>query len=1079
MKNLKPMKTQKNVHMGWSPQSISLKAVCTFLLLFVITFASAQSLSVKGEVRDSEGSGIPGVSVRVEGTTLGTMTNANGGYSLSVLSKKSTLIFSYIGMETQKIVVNNQQIINVTMNESSVALNEVVAIGYGTAKKSDVTGALASYNAKDIQKRPIQRVDQALVGQMAGVRVQQTTGVPGQAFSIKVRGTGSISAANEPLYVLDGFPLATSNTDKNGKFTSGNALDNIDPNDIESIQVLKDAAQAAIYGSRAANGVVLITTKRGQTGEPKISLNISAGFNEASKKLGVLNAEQFIDRATEMINSAWEASGTGRLASQTTAERSQILGLSSGLVNTNYELDDRWTEPGHPGLYYIDWQDEIFKKGLVQNYQVSASGATKNVNYYISGNYINQEGMVIGMDYTEYSARANVEVNVLKNLKVGLNLSPSYSITNDPGVEGKDNLLHWTISMSPVQDNAAENVNVGTYGSYPWTSSTTQFNSPVARLKNAIGRTAKMRTVASVYANYQIMPNLFFKTTVNFDNMDSNYKYYLNYNYTGTLSTRSISQPIGTTGTFSGYRRQTFVNENTLSYNKEINDVHNISLLAGASYNTDKLNTYTMSSTGGYSSSVITTLNAANDLTGSTTETKDVLLSYFGRAQYNYASKYLLAASIRRDGSSRFGADNKWGIFPSASAGWRISSEDFFRNNTVINNLMLRLSWGKAGNYNIGDYSSIPVLGTYNYSLNGALATGQAPAGVTNPALCWEKSETEDVGIDVAFFKNRITASLDYYTRLSADLLLNNPIPEVTGFSTVMTNIGKVRNNGLEFELTSHNLTGKFQWTTSLNLSHNTNEVVALGGDQTQILIPSSYDISHSILKVGEPMYSIYVVKRLGVLSQEDIDNGAARYGNEVAGDPKYFDANSDGSIDANDRRIQGHPMPDFTWGITNIFEYKGFDLQILLQGQSGGSIYSLWSRATNRTGMGYADNTLSINADRWRSAENPGNGIAPKAYSKFGRIVNTDWMYSSDYVRVRNITLGYDLARVVKSLSKQNPHIYVTAENFFGWDKYDGGYNPEASNTDLSGSTLFPESGDYGGLPLAKSIILGINITL
>ncbi len=1039
-------------------------------------FSGQQTNKISGKVIDSAGLPLPGVSVVVKKTTNGVITDMNGQYNLSNVPAGATVSFSFVGMRSQEIVVTNQTVINVTMEDESIGIEEVVAVGYGTQKKRDVVGASASFKADKIDERPLVRIDQALVGQMAGVQVKQTSGALGKAFSIQVRGTGSISAGNEPLYVIDGFPLAAANPNSSGNYANGNPLDNINPNDIESIQVLKDAASAAIYGSRAANGVVLITTKHGKSGKPQITLNSYVGYNQANRKLDMLNAEEWIDRATEMINAQWVASGTGRLASQSTAERRQILGLSGNAYNTNYMIDDRWNMPGHPGLNYIDWQNEAFRKGLVQNYQVSANGGNDVVKYYVSVNTVGQEGMVIGMNHKSYSARANVEVKANDKLKFGINLTPTYSETNDPGVEGKDNILHQLVSYSPVQEDTMKLYpNSFDYGQYKWSTSA---NSPIAKLENKIGLTKRFRTLTSIFGEYEIIKNLFFKSTLNFDNTDNTAKSYVPYSIASSLSARLSQLTVLTSGSLNSYKKQTFVNENTLSYSKTLFEDHNINLLAGASYNSDKLDVSNMSSNGGFNSYVITTLNAANGITGNSSETKNVLLSYFGRAQYSYKDKYLLSASIRRDGSSRFGSNSKWGIFPSASVGWRISEENFMKSIKVINDLKLRGSWGKSGNYNIGDYSSIPVLANYNYTFNSGQATGQAPNAITNPDITWEESKTYDVGFDIGLFGSRITGSFDYYNKLNYNLLLNVPIPQSTGFSTSLNNVGKVRNQGWEIELTSRNMTGKFQWTTMANLSHNANKVVELASGQTQILIPSLFDISHSILKVGEQMNSIYVVKQIGILSQADIDNKVARYGTETVGDPKYFDANNDGLIDANDRIIVGHPNPSYNWGITNTFKYKGFDLSILVQGQSGGSIYSLLGRALGRTGQGVVDNALGFYRDRWRSAEDPGAGTVGKAYSTFGRIKNTDWMYSSDYWRIRNITLGYDLGQKLHNKILTGARVYVTAENWFGKDKYYGGFNPEATNTDLSGNSSFPEAGDYGGLPLAKSLILGLNLT-
>ncbi len=1039
----------------------------------------AAPLPIKGRITGASGEALAGVVVEVKGASRTTITDANGNFSLTLDRGDETLVITHVGYTSQEIAVNNRQTLSVSLQADSKTLTDVVVIGYGTQKKANVTAAIATFKADNLDERPILRVDQALVGQMAGVTVKQTSGAPGKAFSIQVRGTGSISAGNEPLYVIDGFPLSNTSPNGSGNYAAGNPLDNINPNDIESIQVLKDAASAAIYGSRAANGVVLITTKRGRVGKPQITFNTTAGYTEASRKVDMLSAQEWIDRATEIINAQWVASGTGRTAAQTNAQRAQILGLAAGTVNTSYMTDDRWLQPGHPGLRFIDWQDESFRKGLTQNHQISASGGNEFVKYYMSGNYVHQQGMVIGMDYTSYSARANLEVNASSKLKFGLNVAPTLSVTNDPGVEGKDNLLHQLVSFTPVQeDTMGLAPNVGKNGQYRWGTSA---NSSISKLREVIGQTKRYRTLTSLYGEYQILQGLAFRTTVNLDNVDNVSKGYTPFDVSGTQTTRAAQLTVLTSGSYSSYRRQTFANENTLSFNRTIADKHDISLLAGESYNVDKLDNARIASNGGYNSSVINTLNAATGVTGSTTETKSVLISYFGRLQYAFDGKYLLSGSIRRDGSSRFGANTKWGIFPSASAGWRVSQEKFMEAVPQISELKIRASWGTAGNFNIGDYSTYATLGNYNYTFGGntpVAVIGQAPAGVTNPDLAWEKQQTVDIGFDLAILKNRITLSADYYKRSSSNLLLNVPIPQVTGFPTLLTNIGKAQNTGWELEVNTRNLTGKLQWNTSINFTHNSNKVVALAAGQNQILIPSSFDIPHSILRVGDPVYSIYVVRQNGILTQADIDKKAPVFGSETVGDPRYADANGDGVIDGNDRVIVGHPNPDYIWGMTNTFRYKGFDLSILVQGQSGGSIYSLFGRAVSRTGQGASDNAIGLYRNRWFSPQNPGDGRISKAYSTFGRIVNTDWLYPSDYFRVRNITVGYNLAQLLHAKFVQNARAFVTAENFFGHDKYTGGFNPEATNTDLSGSSTFPEAGDYGGLPLPKSLILGLNFT-
>ena len=775
----------------------------------------------------------------------------------------------------------------------------------------------------------------------------------------------------------------------------------------------------------------------------------------------------------------------GAKATDDTAARTAIVGSFSA----NYFLDPRWTQAGHPGLDFINWQDEIFRTGQMQSHEITASGGNDIVKYFVSGNFANQDGFVKNMGYKTYSARANVEVNATEKLKMGINISPTYSVIEDPGVEGKDNIYHQSLSMSPVQESTA-GVYANTFNNaqYAWSNTT---NSVLGKLENIVGETKRFRTLASLYAEYEFIKGLTFKTSVNLDNTDNSSRSYVPYTVSSTLISRTFD-PAGkaltsnTSGSYNTYKRQTFVNENTLSFTSSFNQVHNLNILLGQSYNFDRTDLSSLASSGGYTSSVIQTLNAASAVTGSSSATQNVLLSYFSRVQYSYNNKYLLSASLREDGSSRFGANSQYGIFPSASIGWAITKEGFMKNFTKVSDLKLRASFGANGTNNLGsDYAPIPTLVSSGYAFGTTLAAviGQSPSKIANPDLQWERSVTYDIGLDFGFFDNRLTGSFDYYNKLNTKLLLNVQVPEVTGFATYLSNTGSVRNIGEELELSSRNFVGKFQWNTTVTISHNTNKVVALGPGQTQILIPSSFDISNFILRVGEPINSIFVIKQDGILSQADITNKVAVYGTETVGDPKYVDISGpkgvpDGVIDANDRQIVGHPNPDFTWGITNTFKYKGFDLSILVQGQNGGSVYSLLGRAITRTGQGFTDNAPSFYLDRWISADQPGAGRVSKVYSTFGRIVNTDWLYSSNYMRVRNITIGYDLGNIIKKNIIEGARIYVTAENFFGHDKYYGGANPDATNTDLSGNANYLAAGDYGGLPLAKSLIVGLNIT-
>lgn len=1059
-------------------------AMLISLLIQLTIFSFAQnSITVSGKIMDESNKPLEGVSVQVKGTATATVTNADGNFTINVPSEKSVLIITHVGYEQQQIEVANKRQVSISMKAAANSMENVVVIGYGTQKRKNVTGAVSSFDARRVDEQPVQRVDQALVGQLAGVTVKQTTGIPGKGFSVQVRGTASISGGNEPLYVIDGFPLSTNSSNaSNGSFSTGNPLDNINPNDIESIEVLKDAAAAAIYGSRAANGVVIITTKHGRSGKPSINVNVYTGYNEAAKKLKMMNGDQWIENAIEVINANYLAKFPTASVTDDAATRQA---RNNGLFDANLIADPRWTMPGHPGLEYVDWQDVIERKGQIQNYDVSASGGTDVVKYYLSGNYGNHDAFIKNVGYKTYSLRGNIEVNLSSKLKFGINIAPTYSVTQDPGVEGKDNIFHQALSMAPVQeDTLGLFPNIGKNGQYIYSNTT---NSVLGKLMYNKGTTKRYRTLGTLFGEYQIIKGLTFRTSVNLDNTDNIATTYVPYITVGTLAARTFTGSnnllANTSGTYSSYRRQTFVNENTFTYNKVINSVHNITILAGHAYNADRFDASTLRSNGGYTSAAIETLNAAAGVTGNTTSTKNVFISYFGRLQYAYKDKYLLLASVRRDGSSRFGRNNQFATFPAASIGWVVSQEDFMKNMQALSLLKLRLSYGDNGNNNLGDYASIATIGSYGYAFGStqAAAIGQAPNVLANPDLKWEKSKTYDAGIDLGFLRNRILLTFDYYNKTSSNLLLNVQVLAVTGFPSYLTNIGSVRNIGQELEITSRNLVGKFQWTTSLNVTHNTNKITALAPGQKQIIIPNGFTVSDAILRVGAPINSIYVLKVIGFLTADDIAKKVPMYGtNEQVGDFKFEDINGDGVITEADKQIVGHPNPNYTYGITNTFRYKGFDLSFLVQGQHGGSIYSQLGRAISRPGQGRADNHPASFANRWKSPTDQGEGRFGKSYSIYNNPITaaTDWLYSSDYIRLRNLTFGYNLKNVIKQNVLQGARVYLTLENFLGHDKYYNGLNPEAANTSVSSNSAYPEAGDYGAMPLPKSLIVGLSIT-
>lgn len=1038
-------------------------------MLYLPAVAQAQSKLIKGKVTDEAGVPLADASIAVKGRETRTVTNDAGSFSISVPDslRLVELVVTHLNFTERTVTVLGESV-DIVLEKTSKQLDEVIVIGYGTQKKKELTGAIATFDTKGLDERPVSRIDQALIGQMTGVQVKQTSGAPGKPFSINIRGTGSIGAGNEPLYVIDGFPVTTTGQNAAGNFAGGSPLDNINTNDIESIQVLKDAAAAAIYGSRAANGVVIITTRKGRKGKAQFSFNSYAGLSQAGKKIDMLSAEQWIDRARLFIDSAWVASAPGRSASQTTQERRQILGLPANQVNSTLMYDDRWYLPGHPGLAFIDWQDEAFRTAPFQNYQLTASGGTESTRYYISGNYQNQTGFVIGMDYKSYGVRANVESELSKRLKFGLNVAPTYSVRNDPGVEGKDNLLHQLLTLSPVQeDTMGIYANSFKNGQYAWGNSS---NSSIARLENRVGRTTIFRTLATTYLDLEVIKGLNVRTSINYDNSDQRYDQYRPYLTETNLNNR-INQPyINTSASYSGLRKQTFVNENTISYVRSFNNSHNLSVLAGQSYNFFRTDNVTLASNGGFSSAIPTLNGSVNPATGNTTAAKSVLVSVFGRVQYDYKGRYMVSASMRSDGSSRFGSNYKWGSFPSVSMGWRVSEEAFMQQVPVVSNLKLRASYGVSGNNNIGDYDAFSTLTNYPYTFGGTRVVGTGVNTVPQPDVRWEKSATYNYGVDLGLITNRLNITFDYYHKKNTDLLLRVPAASASGFTQYLANVGQVLNKGWEIELNSQNLKGKvLQWSTSVNLSHNSNRVLSLGGQQQRVEIPVSSgwtSAPFAIIEVGLPMYSIFVVQQNGVLTAEDIAKGAPQFGSQKVGDPRYVDANDDKVINEKDRVLSGQANARYIWGITNTLQFKGFDLRVLVQGQNGGKIYSLFGRAINLTGSSYPPNVLNVDVNTRGNYR-----------TNFGAIGNTDWLYSSNYVSIRNITLGYNLGSALGIKGLNNARLYVSAENFFYWDKYSGGYNPEAVNAGLSGDDAYPLPGDYGGLPQAKSIVLGLNI--
>jgi len=1023
------------------------------LLIGATGFVFGQEKQISGVVLGQDDKPVQNAVVKLNNTSQEVTTNSDGSFSIPLTESisKPELAISHEGYLSRKVDVSDQENVKITLqpdpNDKVKSIDEVVIIAYGTQKRGEVTGAVGRVDPESFKNRPIARADQALTGQIAGVKTRSTTGKPGEPLEIRVRGTASISASNSPVYVVDGMVV--------------DDLGNISSDDIQSIEVLKDAASTAMYGSRGSNGVVIVTTKKGTSGKPSFSFSQYYGVQTIEKKLDIMSSAEWIDYASEAIDKRWVALAPGNSASDSYAVRANYFNLANttdyNLANINYMKDPRW---GTGQVAYIDWQDAFYRPAPIQNYQLAVRGGNKNVKYLISGAYFDQEGLAINTGFSRFNLSAVIDVNISDKWKAGITLRPSYSQSYGATVDGKDNLAHKMLSMVPVAElNAGLYTNFGNNTRYRWAGST---QSPVGVMEQTTNDTNEFRLFSSLYMSYDILPDLNFKISGGATN-----NFNLNNGYTPTfdLITNIPGQVSIASRRTVNYNR--YLGEALLSYKKSFGD-HSINAIAG--YSAENYRTTSQYNRNkGFPNDDLKTFNftqSASVLNSEYTASEWMLISMFGRVNYDYKKKYMLSASIRRDGSSRFGWNNLWGTFAAFGTAWKADEENFLKEAKWLNNLKFRYSWGENGNNSIGDYRAFGTLAGGNYSFGGNLSNGLIPNTIANQDLTWEKTQSSDFGFELGLF-NRIDFTADYYIKKTKDLLLELPIPSVTGYTTMWKNVGSVQNTGLELELSTKNLTGAFKWNTSANISFNNNKVLQLGSDNAPIY--TGFSSSTNIIKVGEELNSFYLYEAIGVLSSADISNtGVAKTNGAIAGDVKYRDANGDGVIDEKDRHIIGGPTPDYYWGFTNTFSYKGFDLSVFFQGQKGGYSYALLGRAIDRTGMGTTTNVMGNWATRWRSDDNPGDGKTPRLDGTTGSLLDTRWLYDATYIQLKNVTLGYSFPKdLVSKLQISNLRIYFSLENVWRNDHYYGGYNPESVQSDGT---------DYGAYPNAKVYMMGLN---
>lgn len=1028
---------------------------------------SQQDKVIKGKVVDNKNNPLPGVSVRVKGSTIATVTNADGGYTISTPSG-ATLIFTMIGFSVQEIPVGNSQNLNVTLLEESSALNEVVVIGYGTQKKANITTAVSSVSAENIKERPALNFGEAIAGQMAGVQVQQTGGAPGgEGLSIRVRGVGSITQSSDPLYVVDGYPM------------EGSAFRLLNTADIESVQVLKDASSTAIYGSRGANGVVIVTTKKGKVGPPTINVSTFAGFQQIGSKIEMMNRDQYVDWFVDGRNQAWldakvidtDPDQTPHSASDPNSRRNLYSGASTqynipdGTGGYKYNFRDPASVATMPDN---DWQDLLFRTALTTQNEVSVSGGTENTQYTFSGSYAKQEGIVLGTNYDRFNFRSNINSKVSKRITLGANLM-AYTSNAREQESGKYSPVMFALQLPSIFPLRNED---GTYGSMVRNPEILagDVTNPIGVAEQVLNTRKRYGWLGTVSGELEVLQNLKYKVNINGGIQDNQQKIfeasYIDFDASkGPRPARGVNQR----GTDYDW-----VIENTLNYAQTFGEKHVLSGLIG--YTTQKHSFNNMfGEARGFANDEIKTLNAGTMYALTSNDSEYSMISYLGRVNYAYNDKYLLTATFRGDGSSRFGMNRRWGTFPSVSAGWRVSQEKFMQRFKQISDLKIRAGYGIVGNNRIGDYSAIGLLNSGFYPTGNTLQNTANPNTMENMDLGWEKTRQYNLGFELGIVNDRIRIEGDFYDSQSIDLLLNVPLPVITGYSTQIQNIGKVQNRGMEFLVTTRNLIGDFKWSTNFNISFNKNKVLAVGPDNRPIYGSAPNANNAFITTIGSPIASFYGYNYEGVyMSQEELDRYPHLSADKV-GDGRYADLNGDGVLDQNDKTILGDNNPDFLAGMTNNFSYKNFSLGVQFTASYGAKLFSFYKRMV---GIYHGDrNGMIEQVDRWRSPEQPGDGVhfrATRTPSGWQRDPSSAWIQDASYLRLRNVNLAYDFNKsFAEKLRLRGLRVYVTGTNLFTITKYTG-YDPETS----SEGTGLTKGGDYLGYPTARTFIFGANFT-
>ncbi len=1055
-----------------------------FLLILFGGYSYGQIALTGNVVSVDDNQGIPGATVQIKGSSTATITDLNGEFKITAASAKDILVFSNLGYVTQEIEIGDKTSFIVSLETDNENIEEVVVVGYGTQKKSDLTGSVSSLKGNDLTQLPTMRTDQALQGRAAGVLVQNTDGEPGGNVTIRIRGGNSVTGGNNALIVIDGV--------------QGGNLSTLNPNDIESIEVLKDASATAIYGARGANGVILISTKKGLVGKPIFNYNYSIGSQKISQKLDLMGAGDFAAKSNDY---AATLNGTAN---------SPIVPI---MPFTDAQISDFRTNGG------TDWQNEIYRSGLMQNHQLSMGGGSEKVRYFISGGYMDQEGVLINTNYKRFTLRSNVDLKLTKWLDAGVNLNVIKDKGNVPPTgEGTyyGDILGQVINTvarfdpcTPIYDEVGNynfKANKGGPSGTKGYADPDVWN-PLATALETKADKGNITTEVNAFLDFKLAKGLNLRVTG-----AASLNNFANKNYYG-----SKTQPgYGTNGLgkLETELSQFYQNSNILTYNKTFNEKHRLTL-TGVAEQQLSLDNYAYIEAQGFLSdnTGINDLGGANQINSRyNTMSKTALNSFLGRANYVYNDKYMLTVSYRADGSSVFGANNKWGYFPSASVAWKASEEEFIKNLGLFSNLKFRASWGKTGNQGITPYQSLAsVVSGFNYPYLGAGAAdiGYGLGVAANPDLKWETTAQTDLGLDFGFFNERLTATVDVYKKTTEDLLLNKQVAGYSGFASVLSNVGSIENKGLEISIGGMPVAVKdFKWTTSANISFNRSKVLALASDLPLPIITNTgggYNIYKSgawalkNLTVGHPVEEMQGYVCLGTWSEAERAE-AFKFG-QIPGEPKWLDVNGDGKIlKADDgNQVIGDASPDFIWGWNNSFTYKAFDLSFLIQGSQGNDIFNAVRIKTEAANYGTSTN---LN-DRWtidnQDTYVPGfissqDRIAQLTYTdpktglpvvkastvKIGNDTRSSrWIEDGSYVRLKNITLTYNLpTSLLSKIHISRLSTYVTASNLFTITKYTG-YDPEVSSFNRGSRVKAGGLGiDLSNYPTAKAFIFGINVT-